>query len=302
MSSLELLLLQEQVWFVLALMIAGALVGVANKRSGVLGGSIVLSAALMGYVFLLAGFITIPIHPAHLKDVKVFALGLSRTGTSSITVAFHALGFRAYHALPRLLRWDRASGDLLGLDKAWGDAYDGQTDVHPCLVFQELAEAYPGNQSVFILNRRDPKKWAKSMVKFAREIGPTFQAMQDLYDMNLPLVGVRPVNRLFKEIYGKDWREYNEEAWEQVYRDYESRVREYFQGDPRFHEIDITAGASWEELATILGVEKPSHLKGNIPKVDYMDLSATTQVIWQLEYLLEYFTHVLDMAGPSYIT
>lgn len=294
---MDLLFEQEQIWYILSLFISGSLVGISlhSRNRSYIGGLLILITALLAYVLLMGGFMMIPIHPQHRNDGKVFVLGLSRTGTTSITVALHAFGYRGYHALPRLLKWDRDSKKLIGLDKAWADAYDAHSDVHVSLVFQEIAKEYPGDKNIFILNKRDPKKWALSMKSFSKEMVNTFQMVQDLYDMNIPLISVRPTNQLFDEIYGKGWSEYNETTWEKVYRDYENRVETFFKNDPRYHEIDITAGATWDDLAKILKMKKPNYLNGIIPKVDVMELNKKDQILWQLEYLSEYLFHALDM-------
>lgn len=94
---------------------------------------------------------------------KVFGIGLSKTGTTSLYVALHALGYRA-----------GTYGHLnnLGLDNWFYNdfrhdylkEFDALTDLPIGCFFKELDERYPG--SMFILTIRDKKQWLNSCRSF----------------------------------------------------------------------------------------------------------------------------------------
>ena len=51
------------------------------------------------------------------------------------------------------------------LNRAYSDAFDGQTDLSAALLFEELAEVYPDAR--FVYTTRPAAEWARAMVRFA---------------------------------------------------------------------------------------------------------------------------------------
>ena len=76
---------------------------------------------------------------------KVLGVGLSKTGTSSLSAALTILGYRTVHYPPL----DRLR-ELL-------DDSDAATDTPVACSFRELDRQYPGSR--FILTVRDPDSW-----------------------------------------------------------------------------------------------------------------------------------------------
>lgn len=79
---------------------------------------------------------------------KLFGIGLSRTGTTSLTVALERLGWHTKH-YPNPLK-------ILQQAKV----HDALTDIPVILAYRELAEIYP--TAKFILTVRDIRSWLKS--------------------------------------------------------------------------------------------------------------------------------------------
>lgn len=158
---------------------------------------------------------------------KVFGIGLSRTGTTSLTRALEVLGLSAVH-------WPR--------DLSVIDTVDAATDQTVAVAFRELDEKYPG--SAFILTTRETESWLASMKWMMGRIGlapKTDQAF--MYDLRERLYGVR---------------EFDAQKMLKGYFRHMEAVLEYFRG--RMHDllvIDICAGDGWEKLATFLGVRIP---------------------------------------------
>jgi len=84
-----------------------------------------------------------------MKNIKIFGIGLSRTGTSSLTYALRILGYKACH-FPRDLNTSL-------------EEYDALTDTPIARDYKRLDVLYPGSK--FILTVRDIPSWLKSMEK-----------------------------------------------------------------------------------------------------------------------------------------
>jgi Sulfotransferase domain len=92
------------------------------------------------------------------RELKVFGVGLSRTGTRSLTTALRVLGFDTAHypvdqaTLDTLVRGD-ARFPLL-------DSRDGITDITVAPYYEDLDRAFP--KSRFVLTVRDEESWLRS--------------------------------------------------------------------------------------------------------------------------------------------
>ena len=93
------------------------------------------------------------------SQAKVFGIGLSKTGTTSLYAALDRLGFRSgtYRHLRALGldAWFRGdfSGDPLG-------DYDALSDLPVGAFYRQLDRRYPGSK--FILTHRDRESWLAS--------------------------------------------------------------------------------------------------------------------------------------------
>src|SRR5262249_40047767 len=98
-----------------------------------------------------------------LMTAKIFGLGLSKTGTSSLQAALRTLGYRAAHFLEHR---DEGRGE------AWlaGDfetdclaSYDAALDLPVPVFYAQLDQRYPGSR--FILTVREMASWLESVRK-----------------------------------------------------------------------------------------------------------------------------------------
>jgi hypothetical protein len=96
-------------------------------------------------------------------DMKtlVFGVGLSRTGTTSLTVALRILGWKADH-FPRRKDFDmgyyEGGTEWLQIEK---DGMNAITDLPAAVFVEELANLYP--HAKFVLTTRKLGKWLRSM-------------------------------------------------------------------------------------------------------------------------------------------
>jgi hypothetical protein len=168
---------------------------------------------------------------------KILGIGLSRTGTTSLTSALTILGYRTTHyPAPNLMLEGRYYAALWGVEAA--------TDVTASAFFKELDEAFPGSR--FILTVRDERSWLESFrVHLAH---PSRQNDEHLGN------GMRA--RVRRKVYGTVC--FEPEKLLSAARAHDSAVREYFRGRPEdLLVLDIFEGDGWEKLCAFLAKPIP---------------------------------------------
>jgi hypothetical protein len=179
--------------------------------------------------------------------MKVFCVGLSKTGTRSLHEALQILGLRSVHwggpdlttAVQRgpemraaIEAAERDGRPLLdGLEDA--DAY---SDILALSTrFEVLDRQYPGSR--FILTVRDLDEWVDSRVRHVEA----------------------NVERKARGEYDGTFLVVDEAGWRREATEHEDRVRSHFAGRPAdLLVMDIAAGDGWEPLCTFLGLPVPA--------------------------------------------
>lgn len=173
---------------------------------------------------------------------KIFGIGLSRTGTTSLNAALGQLGYHSIHwANPMTM-------DLIGQEDFV--LYDAFTDIPVCNQFEALYHAFPNSK--FILTTRDPESWERSVTRhYFNTVG---------HD-TIASVSRSPSNRKFRDkaafvhqgVYGAF------DNWLDAQEAYHRRVRAFFSDKPkdRFLEMNIVGGDGFEKLCAFLGVPAP---------------------------------------------
>lgn len=188
---------------------------------------------------------------------KVFGLGLSRTGTRSLTAALHVLGFDTLH-------YPTDAQTLADLERGDGrfdflDHFDGLTDITASPYYAQLDAQYPGSK--FILTTRPMESWLRS----AKNHWSGRPAHDDLSKSDVHL-GIRRLLRA--STYG--CYDFQPERFAWVHEEHVRRVREHFAGREDFLELPVTSGAGWQPLCDFLDVPFPSepfpHKGGMISK------------------------------------
>jgi hypothetical protein len=158
---------------------------------------------------------------------KVFGIGLSRTGTWSLTSALAALGFRALHFPVNLKQIDN---------------HDALTDTPIAADFETLDLLYPGSK--FIYTTRELDDWLES----CRALWLRRQAVFDRSSL---------VSGFHRRLYGGTG--FDPARFVAAYRRHDDRVRSYFRDRPEdLLVLDICSGdAAWEPLCSFLGVPVP---------------------------------------------
>lgn len=182
---------------------------------------------------------------------KVFGIGLSRTGTRSLTAALRTLGFDIVHypsdpATYRTLLAGTGRFPLLA-------DHDGITDISVAPYYEELDLDWPGAK--FILTVREEQDWLRSCAThWTRPVDSKTDRGEGYPDMQ---------RFLRAAVYG--CHEFNPERFARVHRRHVEQVLRHFAGrDDDLLVLDIVGGDGYERLAPFLGREVPDHPFPNV--------------------------------------
>ncbi len=179
---------------------------------------------------------------------KVFGIGLSRTGTLSLTHALAVLGLRATHfPMDRATRAEianylRANDSSTSLRLTALARWDAITDTPAACTYDALDRAYPGSR--FVLTVRDRESWLLSCERY-------------WHDVLLPLLERRPpevrdyINLINRAIY--ETEVFDSGLFNAAYDRHLISVTDHFHGRSRdFIVLDLGAGEGWAELCSFL--------------------------------------------------
>ncbi len=166
--------------------------------------------------------------------MKVFGIGMNKTGTKTLNACFKAFGLTTWSYDLQLLK-AYAEGRLEEIF-AVSDRYDSAEDWPWPLLYKEFDRRYP--DAKFILTtRKDPDTWFASLCHHADRTGPT-EARQIVYKHEMP--------HLFKAEHIDRYITHNRE------------VVKYFSDRPgKLLQVCWETGSGWKELAEFLGLSIP---------------------------------------------
>ena len=191
---------------------------------------------------------------------KVFNLGFSKTGTTSIEQAFQLLGYRVskghwkyhynYYLLAvaiqgdydEIVRYSRYFDAFC--DGPWG----GGTDL-----YKRLEQEYPDAR--FLLTIRDPDKWYDSLVTMLTMFDDDERTAMSTYHRN----GLFGTIYWFRKIFDIEELHGNRDKIITKYRAYNEEVQEYFRARNRqLYVVDVsTEETPWQGLCDFLEREVP---------------------------------------------
>lgn len=162
---------------------------------------------------------------------KIFGIGLSKTGTTSLHHALMQLGFKSKHYPQR--------PELFSCDFRYLEGYDAITDIPVAPFYAQLDEVFPGSK--FILTIRDVDDWLRSMERW---LDRARRPNEFMLQMRLVVYGIVTFHR---------------SRLKYVYEEHVSAVQHYFRERPGDLLImNICAGESWEKLCPFLKKPVPS--------------------------------------------
>lgn len=173
--------------------------------------------------------------------MKVFGIGLPRTGTSSLSAALASLGCLPSLHNPR--------------DVAAIAACGAATDITIACRFAQLAVIWPDAR--FILTTRPSLSWLDSCARhYGAEMEREAACRRGTAEASGDWFGAEAYLRVFGA------RTFEPRAWARIYREHERAVARCFHRAPwRLLKIDITAAVpaheKWAALAGFLGLAVP---------------------------------------------
>jgi hypothetical protein len=173
---------------------------------------------------------------------KVFGIGLSKTGTSSLAAALNALGVRTIHYPNDPVTYSELRHG--NVDLSILKEYSGIADTPVVPYYAQFDKVFPGSK--FILTIRDKTSWLASVEKH-------WQAATNYPD--------EPLKREFQQfiraaVYG--CIDFNRDRFSYVYDLHFNNVLSYFAHRPDdLLILNICNGEGWERLCSFLGVPVP---------------------------------------------
>lgn len=192
---------------------------------------------------------------------KVFGIGLSRTGTKSLTYALHQLGLHIAHFPDDPVTFHELSTGNYRFSLL--NTQDGIADITVSSFYPQLDQLFPNSK--FILTIRNRQDWLRSLEQHWAN-NPCFndpkkQRPEDAVHMNIRQL-------LCKTVYGR--YEFDQDSAIQTYERHLSQVKQYFSGRPNdLLTLNICEGETctsppWHKLCQFLDKPLPKH---TFPKV-----------------------------------
>lgn len=194
------------------------------------------------------------------NSTKIFGIGYSKTGTTSLTCALKCLGFNAQH-FPFHVMDHGADKLVLQWSKLWRSAY---TDTPIPLFFRELDQRFPGSR--FILTMRETKRWIRSCER--NHIWPGDYIPDNAIRK---LRYIRTILNLHRELYGS--ASFHRQKFQRSYDLHNAKVLEYFRDRPNdLLVLDICDGDGWEKLCPFLNrpVRRDAFPRANVGVDKYL--------------------------------
>jgi hypothetical protein len=184
-------------------------------------------------------------NPEHGKP-KIFGIGLSKTGTTTLGRALHRLGYQ-------VLDWQNPLTRELICEDDY-PLFDAFTDTPVAASFESLFFSF--RESRFIYTTRPLESWRESMTRhWLRNYGVI------AFDEIRALLATRdafPFGRQFSDIHSSLY--FNHADLGAAYHAHDYRVRSFFRDKPRhrFLELNVFEGHGWPELCQFLDRPAPS--------------------------------------------
>jgi hypothetical protein len=179
---------------------------------------------------------------------KVFGIGLSKTGTTSLSRALAILGYE------RALSW-KSEEKVLG----WPEFFyaDAATDTPCSAQFEALYYAFEGSK--FVYTTRDVDDWKRSIRNhFGIEHPSEFRKLHK-HDDFWERGHTKNFYNTIRTIQIREGLYARHDTWEEAYHAHDERVHQFFanKSDDSFLEMDVVAGDGWDVLCPFLGVDPP---------------------------------------------
>jgi len=212
--------------------------------------------------------------------MKIFGIGLSKTGTTSLAQGLEVLGFKTKDN-PGVTRY--SAGDLASIDADLLEEHDALTDTPIPSFYRQLDEAFP--DAKFILTVRERDGWLKSCKKqFTERLA---EKQNDA------------LRSLFVDLYG--CVVYDEERFSNGYDRFVAGVQAYFEGRPgKLLIMDVVGGDGWEKLCPFLGKAIPDipFPKANVTQIRWMKIDDVVAIAREAGAPVARLHRAVTVGGP----
>jgi hypothetical protein len=195
-----------------------------------------------------------------MSSEKIFGVGFSKTGTTSLEKALEILGYKVcrghwklshtfyLHALYIHKDYDEIFR-LINYWDAFADAPWGGTDL-----YLQLYNKFPNAK--YILTVREPKSWYESLEKLITMFDLNQETALDSYHAN----GMYGSAYFFRHIFNIEKLAGNKQKIIDHFTIHNEKVIDFFSNHPaNFMVYDITSGEKWKKLCKFLGVTAPKN-------------------------------------------
>ena len=179
--------------------------------------------------------------------MKIFGIGLSRTGTKSLSTALNKLGFNVGHYECGMAAIGWKDGALT-LDTTALEDLGGLTDIPAAAFFRELDAAF--SDARFVVTVRDKQAWIQSISRHlsARSDTERYRAERNIARSAAEALRIKVYGAVDFELSA------HSPAFDRHYCD----VAEHFSDRPhKLLSLDICGGDGWSPLCRFLGVPVP---------------------------------------------
>ena len=197
------------------------------------------------------------------RKTKIFGIGLSKTGTTSLAHALEILDYKTKD-YPGIETY--RAGDLSSIDLDIVDAYDALTDTPIPSFYRELDTRYPSSK--FVLTVREMDGWLRSCKRQFTE--------------RLAEKRTEAHNQLFMDLYG--CVVFDEQKFIDGYKRFVDGVMEYFRDREKdLLIINIADSEGWEKLCPFLGHNVPDipFPKSNVTEVTWVNINDVISIVRQ---------------------
>jgi len=167
-----------------------------------------------------------------LERERIFGIGLSKTGTTSLNDALLKLNYLSVHYPSKLIQYDRTVGkfDYLG-----ARCYEALTDIAVIPFYKELDRYFPNTKFILTI-REDKDDWLESVIR-------EFNKKESKTTKN---------KWIRRAVYGTDSSD--REKLSEAYDKHQKDVTAFFSSDKehKLLVLNICGGDGWDKLCDFL--------------------------------------------------
>ncbi len=202
--------------------------------------------------------------------MKIFGIGLHRTGNTSLNQALTILGYKSKQFPRNMIFYKEGK---LSADLSHARGFDALVDTPMQIFYRELDREYPNSK--FILTTRNINSWIESAERH-------FSILRSL--IREPIRGTN-LKQYVIQLYGRDV--FNHELYAGAYAEHDKRVREYFYGrDEDILFFNLCGGDGWSPLCSFLYKPIPKTPFPHKNKSDSIKNILFSDLIWSPFYNL----------------